>query len=159
MSLQRTKKRRKYSRMHGRKMGTAGTGCRKNKRGSGQRGGKGMSGTGKRADQKKTLVLKLYGHNYFGKQGVTSRGTRRDKRDRINLNTIQSNLRSYIEKGIAKKTSKGYEINLSSYKILGVGEVKEKMIILAKDASQGARDKIVKSGGEIQLSKINEVEA
>ena len=75
MGLKKTKKRKKSSRYHGRKMGTCGTGARKKSQGSGHRGGKGMAGTGKRADQKKTLILKLYGHDYFGKQGITSRGT------------------------------------------------------------------------------------
>ena len=131
MAMKKTHKRKKSSRFHGRKMGTAGTGCRKNKRGSGQRGGKGMSGTGKRADQKKTLVLKLYGHGYFGKQGITSKGTKRDKRKRINLFLIETNLEN-----LGKKTDKGYEIDLSDYKILGEGEIKKKVIINAKEASK-----------------------
>ncbi len=143
-------KRKKSSRQHGRKMGTHGTGARKNKRGSGMRGGKGMSGSGKRADHKKTLVTKLYGHGYFGKQGITSKGTKRDTRKRINLQQIELNLENYIKKGIAKK-GKGFEINLSSYKILGKGDVKNKLIIKAKEASKSAIDKVKKAGGEIQL--------
>ncbi|MDO8467766.1 MAG: uL15m family ribosomal protein [Nanoarchaeota archaeon] len=152
MPLRKTKKRRKYSRMHGHNMGTAGWGSRKQHRSSGNRGGKGMSGTGKRADHKKSLILKLYGHGYFGKQGITSKKTQRDKRKRINLNTIQSNLQGYIKKGLAKKVGDRYEINLELYKILS-GEVKEKLIIKAKEASQGAMNAIKKAGGEIQLSK------
>ena len=93
--------------MHGRKMGTHGWGARKKHKKSGHRGGTGMAGTGKRADQKKTLVNKLYGNKYFGKQGITSKKTQRDKRDRINLQDIELNLGSYIKKGIAKKTDKG----------------------------------------------------
>ena len=49
-------------------MGTHGTGARKKAKGTGHRGGKGMSGSGKRADHKKTLITKLYGHKYFGKR-------------------------------------------------------------------------------------------
>ena len=84
----KTHKRKKNSRMHGRKMWTHGGGARKKRKKSGHKGGVGMAGTGKRNDQKKTLVLKLYGNKYFGKQGVTSRGTKRDKRKRINLKEI-----------------------------------------------------------------------
>ena len=73
--MQKTHKRKKSSRMNGRKMGTHGTGARKNNRESGNKGGKGMSGSGKRGDQKKTLITKLYGHDYFGKKGITSIGT------------------------------------------------------------------------------------
>jgi large subunit ribosomal protein L15 len=48
---------------------THGHGARKKWKGSGHHGGVGMAGTGKRADQKKSLVIKLFGNNYFGKQG------------------------------------------------------------------------------------------
>ena len=130
--------------MHGKNMGTHGRGARKKAQGSGHRGGKGMSGSGKRADHKKTLVTKLYGHKYFGKQGVTSRGTKRDKENRINLQQIELNLEKY-----GKKNKDSWEINLKKYKILGTGEVKTKLIIYAKSASKSAMEKVKKSGGEI----------
>ena len=137
--------------MHGHGMGTHGGGARKKSKGSGHRGGIGMAGSGKRADQKKTLVLKLYGNNYFGKQGVTSRGTKRDIRKRINLREIISKIEVYIKKGIAKETSKGIEINLKNYKILGDGEVKKKLIINAREASTSAIEKVKKAGGDIHF--------
>lgn len=144
MTLKRTKKRRKSSRYHGKGMGTCGTGARKKSKGSGHRGGYGMAGSGKRADQKKTLVLKLYGHGYFGKQGITSKGTERDKRDRINVGEIQ------------EKYAPG-EINLSSYKILGDGEIKSKFIITAQSASKSAIEKVEKAGGKIIVKEIKEI--
>lgn len=137
-------KRKKSSRMHGRGRGSHGWGERKKHKKKGHRGGKGMSGTGKRADQKKTLVLKLYGSKYFGKQGITSRKTERDKRKRINLDTIEKNLQTY-----GKKEGDKWEIDLRDYKILGTGEVKNKLIIRTKEASKSAIDKVKKSGGEI----------
>ena len=154
----KTKKRKKSTRMHGHGMGTHGGGARKKRKGSGHRGGTGMAGTGKRADQKKTLVLKLYGNNYFGKQGITSRGTKRDIRKRINLKEIISKIEVYIKKGLAKETTKGIEINLENYKILGDGEVKKKLIIKAKEASASAIEKVKKAGGEIQLEFEKELE-
>ncbi|MCK5149981.1 uL15 family ribosomal protein [Candidatus Pacearchaeota archaeon] len=142
----KTHKRQKSSRMHGRKMGTHGGGARKKNKGSGHRGGKGMSGSGKRNDQKKTLVLKKYGHGYFGKQGITSRKTQRDIRKRINLRDIELNLKKY-----SKKTKNGYEINLEKYKILGTGDVKNKLIIKAKEASKSAIEKVEAKAGKIIL--------
>ena len=151
--------------MHGRGRGTHGYGERKKHKKSGHRGGKGMSGSGKRADHKKTLVLKKYGHKYFGKQGITSRGTKRDVRKRINLQQIELNLEKYGSQGStpkdfsekslqgAKKTDKGFEINLKNYKILGTGEVKNKLIIHAKEASKSAIEKVKKAGGEIVIKK------
>jgi len=144
----KTKKRTKSSRMHGRKMGTHGWGARKKHKKTGHRGGKGMSGSGKRADHKKTLVIKLYGGKYFGKQGITSKGTQKDKSNRINLQLIEKNLKKY-----GKKTNKGFEIDLSSYKILGTGEVKNKLIIKARAASKSAIEKVKKGSGEIILPK------
>jgi large subunit ribosomal protein L15 len=142
-------KRKKSSRDKGSK--TVRWGARKKHKKSGHRGGKGMAGSGKRADQKKTLITKLYGGNYFGKQGITSKSTKKDKSDKMNLKDIESK----IEK-IGKKTTKGYEINLSSYKILGKGEIKNKIIITAKSASKSAIEKIKKAGGEITLIKNKE---
>jgi len=145
----KTHKRKKESRMHGKNMGTHGGGARKKRKGSGHRGGKGMSGSGKRADHKKTLVQKLYGHGYFGKKGITSIGTKRDKRDRINLEQIQKEIGKY-------KNKKG-EVVLKNYKILGKGEINtlkgtsEKLIIRAKEASKSAIEKVKKAGGEIIL--------
>jgi large subunit ribosomal protein L15 len=145
----RIKKRKKSSRMHGKGTGSHGWGFRKKHKKSGHRGGKGMAGSGKRADQKKSLVIKLYGNEYFGKQGVTSRGTERDTRKRINLSDVEFNIGTYIKKGIAKKTKDGIEINLKNYKILGGGELKSKLIITASEASKSAIEKVKKAGGKI----------
>jgi len=142
------KKRRKSSRMHGRGMGTHGGGARKKRKGSGHRGGKGMAGTGKRADQKKTLITKLYGNKYFGKQGITSKRTERDKRKRISLGTIELNLEKYGE-----KTENGFKIDLSDYKILGKRKLKNRLFIKAKEASESAIKRVKEKGGEIELSQ------
>lgn len=150
------KKRKKSTRMHGKGMGTHGGGARKKRKGSGHRGGIGMAGSGKRADQKKTLVLKLYGNDYFGKQGITSKGTKRDIRKRINLKDIFLNIERYRKKGLVKDTPKGIEINLNKYKILGDGDVKEKIILHAKEASLNAIEKIKKAGGQIHLEHQKE---
>ncbi len=144
----KTHKRRKSSRMHGRGTGSHGWGFRKSHRKSGHRGGKGMSGTGKRGDQKKTLVIKLYGNKYFGKQGITSKKTERDKRKRINLGAINKNIESY-----GKKEGDKWKINLENYKILGGGEINHKMIIIANEASKSAIEKVKKKGGEINVPK------
>jgi len=149
----KTHRRKKTQKYRGKRAGTRGWGARKKHKKSGHKGGKGMAGSGKRGDQKKTLVQKLYGNNYFGKQGITSRGTKKDKSDKINLSDIQINLGSYLAKGIAKKTDKGFEVDLSSYKILGDGEVKEKLFIKAESSSKSAEEKVKKSGGEIILVK------
>ena len=144
MKLKKTKK---VKGQRGLGMGTHGSGARKNKRKSGNKGGCGMAGSGKRADHKKTLVQKLYGHNYFGKQGITSRGTKRDTRQRINLQDIQDNLAKY-----GKKKADSWEIQLKNYKILGKGEVKDKLIITCLEASKSTIEKVEKAGGKVIIN-------
>lgn len=146
-------RRKKGSRMHGRGMGTHGTGARKNKRKSGNKGGVGMAGSGKRADHKKTLVQKLYGHGYFGKQGITSKKTKRDTRQRINIGEIQLNIDKF-----GKKTKDGYEVVLSKYKILGTGVVKDKLIVSCYEISESAKKKIEAAGGSVSVKKEKESE-
>jgi len=145
-------KRKKSSRMHGKGMGTHGSGARKNKRKSGNKGGVGMSGSGKRADHKKTMLLNMYGSKYFGKQGITSKKTKRDKRQRINLGELQLNLEKY-----SKKTKEGYEIIIPKYKVLARGEVKGKLFITCFEASVNAIKKVESAGGKITLKEKKEI--
>ncbi|MBI2630185.1 uL15 family ribosomal protein [Candidatus Pacearchaeota archaeon] len=128
------KKNKKSVRMRGTRL--HGWGAKKHK-GKGNRGGKGFSGSGKRADQKKTYVLK-YHFPYFGKQGYTSRSTKRNKLLFINAGNIETRY-------------KEGEIDLSKYKILGEGEIKKKYIIKAKGVSKSAREKIEKAGGKVMV--------
>lgn len=136
------KKRNKRSRARGNR--TLGWAMKKHK-GSGNRGGKGMAGTGKRADQRKTWVIK-YQYPYFGKQGTTSKSTKKKVNNVTNL------------KDISEKYKPG-EIDLRSYKILGDGEITGKFSIKAKACSKSAREKIEKAGGNVLIvdEKGNEI--
>ncbi|MDD5193878.1 MAG: uL15 family ribosomal protein [Candidatus Nanoarchaeia archaeon] len=147
----KTKKRRKSGRQRGNT--TYGHGARKKWKGSGHHGGIGMSGSGKRADQKKSLIIKLYGNEYFGKQGITSRSTAKKENLVMNLEQIQSNIDSLM-----KKYGKGKDLVLNGYKILGEGELNEKITIKAKAFSESAKNKIEKAGGEAILIKGSEKE-
>lgn len=143
----KTKKRNKRSRLRGARR--CGYGFGKKHRGSGSRGGVGMAGTGKKAGQKVTLIHAKM-PDYFGKHGFTSiKQLKRGHEKRINIREIENNLYSLIEKGTAKKTPEGIELNLYDYKILGEGETKNKFIIRAKSISTGAKEKIEKAGGKI----------
>ena len=131
----KTKKRKKSTRYRGGR--SHGRGGKKKARGSGHRGGFGMAGTGKRADQKKTLVLNAYGKDYFGKSKRQAR--------KVSPRLKEINLRDVEQKAKGKT-----EINLKGYKILGDGEI-GKIKITASAASQSAVEKVKKSGGEIVL--------
>jgi large subunit ribosomal protein L15 len=131
------KKRRKSSRYRGSR--TCGHSAKLNK-GKGSHGGKGMAGTGKRADSKKSLVINMYGKDYFGKGGATSGSTARKKNPVLNLEEIN------------KKFAPG-DADLTGYKILGEGELKGKYSITAKSASKSAIEKIKKAGSTITFKQ------
>lgn len=135
--MMKTKKRKKATRFRG--THTHARGGKKKARGSGHRGGVGMAGTGKRGDQKKTLVLNAHGNNYFGKD----RALRKKKVVKL----IPINLKDIATKFFGKK-----EIDLKGYKILSVGELREKVKITASAASETAMQKVKESGGEIILA-------
>lgn len=142
------KKRKKSNRMRGSR--THGWAMKKHK-GSGNRGGKGFAGTGKRADQKKSYIIK-YHFPYFGKQGFTSRATVKCKLKEINLEEIESSLHTLVRDGKAKISGSNVELNLQEYKILGNGEVSHKIIIKARAASSSALKKVENAGGKIILA-------
>lgn len=144
------KKRRKSSRFRG--SHTHGRGFKKKARGSGHRGGKGLAGTGKRGDQRKTLILNLYGKDYFGKN-KTLRKKPIIKLEVINLKDIQNNIASFIKAGKAKEIKDLTELNLKGYKILGEGQTAKKFKITASAASKSAIEKIKKAGGEILIQE------
>jgi len=138
------KKRHKSRRLRGSK--SQARGFKKKARGSGHRGGFGMAGTGKRGDAKKTLILNLFGNDYFGKDKTLRRGAVPTKLKSINLQQINDNIHSLQD-------SKTKEVILSGYKILGEGELKHKITIKADSASQSAVEKIKKSGSTLVLKE------
>ncbi len=119
---------------------THGYGSMKKNRGAGNRGGRGMAGTGKRADQKKPTILKKYGPSYFGKHGFNRPQSVVKKIKVINL--------SYIEEHAEKKGSE-YVFDASNYdKVLGTGKLTKKIKITSNSFSQSSLEKIKKAGGE-----------
>ena len=142
-------KRDKRSRLRGHRGG--GWGSRKKHRSSGNRGGFGMAGTGKKAGQKRTLVLKTM-PGYFGKHGFHSI-TKEEKKSIkvINLERIALRLDDFKKEGIAKTTPEGLALNLEGYKILAEGEVSQKLIISATSFSERAKEKIAAKGGKALL--------
>ena len=144
------KKRKKSSRFRG--THTHGRGFKKKARGSGHRGGFGMAGTGKRADQKKTLILNIYGKDYFRKDKALRRKPKKPLAT-INIKQITENLESFIKNKKAKEEKGVIVLNLKGHKLLSEGEIKQKLRIKASAASKSALEKIKKAGGEVIIEK------
>lgn len=144
------KKRKKSSRYRG--SHTHGTGFKKKARGSGHRGGKGMAGSGKRGDQKKTLVLNLYGNDYFGKDRAIRRKPSKKPKS-INIQQILDNLQTMLKLKKASITGDKISVDLKGYKILSLSpeKIEKKLIITASAASKSAIDKVKKAAGDIIL--------
>jgi large subunit ribosomal protein L15 len=137
--VMKTKKKKRSKGMRG--STSYGHGSRKKWKGSGGHGGCGMAGSGKRADHKITLITAMYGNTYFGKQGVTSRGTKKRKRKEINIREI-------LEKFPGKK-----EVELKEHRVLGDGEIKIALTIKAESFTNSAKQKIEKAGGKAIASE------
>src|SRR3990167_8328739 len=131
MKLKRKKKSSRY-----RGSQSAKRGRKARTRGSGNQGGKGWAGTGKRGDKKKRILR---------------RGTVPAKLDSINIKQVIINLPSLIQQGKAKENKGSYEVDLDGYKVLGDGEIKEKLTVKASAFSASAREKIEEAGGKIIL--------
>ena len=141
-------KRKKSVRLRGSK--THGYGSKKKHRGSGNRGGKGNAGSGKRADTKKPS---LWGHKYFGKHGFKSK--RIKTINPINIDYLEENIEKLRLKNLATKENDIFHIDLEKLgfdKLLGTGKVLNKYKIKISHASKRAVEKIKNSGGELTLT-------
>jgi len=138
-----TNKRKKFSRQ--RATHTHGWGSKKKHRGAGSRGGRGLAGTGKRGDAKKTLHWK--NSKYFGKHGFKKKGMKKEIFP-INLDYIDNNLSKFQKEGDVIDLNKlGYN------KLLGKGNIKNKLKLKVDRASNKAVEKVKKAGGEVILTK------
>jgi large subunit ribosomal protein L15 len=146
MTARRQKKNKKMRGSH-----THGWGSKKKHRGAGNRGGRGMAGTGKRADQKKPSILVEYGNTYFGK--VKGFNTPFNKRDKIlNIEDVEKNIDDYTAKGLIIKENNFYIIDIKKLgfdKLLGKGKVKNKYKVIGT-TSRVAKERIKEAGGEVQ---------
>ena len=111
---------------------THGHGSRKKWRGTGNRGGRGMAGSGSH----KMTYLRKYDPTHLGKKGFVSK--RGGKMKTINLRELD---RMAGKSGKVDLTAMGYD------KVLGTGEIKSKLEVKASCFSARAREKIEKAGG------------
>jgi large subunit ribosomal protein L15 len=136
------RKRKKFSRQRG--SHTHGWGSKKKHRGAGNRGGRGMAGTGKRADSIKPLIWK--DRKYFGKHGFKKKGLKREIRV-INIEDIFAKPDKFLQGDVILLGKLGYN------KLLGKGKVIKRVKINVQYASAKAVEKVKKAGGEVILEK------
>jgi|SRR3989344_9598261 len=135
--------RKKNSRMRGKT--TYGYGSKKKHRGAGNRGGRGMAGSGKRAAQKKPSIIKTYGlRNYFGRHGFKSL-----KKKLRTINILELNI--LAKKGKLEKEGDFFIIELEKLgydKLLGKGEPLYRFSVKGF-VTEKASEKIIEAKGKI----------
>lgn len=149
-------KRKKNTRQRG--GSSHGYGSKKKNRGSGNTGGKGMAGSGKRADSKKPTIWK--NRKYFGKHGFNNNGVKRDI-IAINIIEIEERLEKWLSNSLISKEVGLCIIDLGKLgfnKLLGKGKATNRYKITAEAASKKAIEKIKKMGGEVVLTQKNKKE-
>ncbi|MBW3012181.1 uL15 family ribosomal protein [Candidatus Woesearchaeota archaeon] len=118
---------------------THGYGSKKKHRGAGSRGGRGMAGTGKRADTNKPSINPS---TYFGRHGFTSIKKLKQKVKTINIGELSG---IEAKSGVIDLTALGYT------KLLGKGEVSQKYSVKVKQASKRAVEAIEAKGGSVEV--------
>ena len=140
-------KRKKAARYRGSM--THGKGSKKKRRGSGNRGGKGMAGTGKRSDNKKPSIWK--NTRYFGKYGFVSKNVRKIKA--VNISYLDENILKLPGDAVIKE-NEFFSVDIKKLgfnKLLSDGKAVNKYKIKVPYASKKAIEKIKNNGGEVIL--------
>ena len=139
-----TNKRSKY-----RGSRTCGGGTHKNRRGAGNRGGRGRAGINAHHFVKwyKEMGGPVFGKNGFSNSSQTTVTV-------IDVGIIDQIVPSLLAQGIAKNEGDVIVINTADMgieKVLGSGKVTKKMNISAQAFSESAKAKIEKMGGKTQI--------
>ena len=132
---------------------THGGGTHKNRRGAGHRGGRGAAGRDKHEM-----------HNYppIGKSGFTRPEKTQDDVATVDVQTLDEDAVLLAADGIAEEDGDGYRIDARDVvedgyeadvvKVLGGGQVRNELTVVADAFSETAREKIEAAGGTTELS-------
>lgn len=123
-------------------------------RGSGQKGGAGNAGRGKKANSKAPRPG-LWTKQQMGKHGFIHKGPVADDRI-INLRDLEDRLPVLLAEKLAAESAGVVSVDLSKIgctKVLGTGKVRRKWKIAAQRASPDAVEKVKAAGGELLVTK------
>ena len=140
------KKRQRGSRTHG-------GGSHKNRRGAGHRGGRGAAGRDKH---------EFHQHEPLGKSGFSRPEAVQPEVETVDLRTLDEDAALLAAEGVAEEADGGYRIDARDVaddgyeadvvKVLGSGQVRQELHVVADDFSDGAREKLEAAGGTADLS-------
>jgi large subunit ribosomal protein L15 len=144
------KKRQRGSRTHG-------GGTHKNRRGAGHRGGRGAAGRAKH---------EMHNYEPLGKHGFTRPEKVKEEVLTVDVRTLDEDAPLLAAEGVAEETDNGYRIDArdvvedgheaDAVKVLGTGQVRSELEVVADAFSASARKKIVEAGGDAALTERGE---
>jgi len=147
------KKRQRGSRTHG-------GGSHKNRRGAGHRGGRGAAGRDKH---------EFHQHEPLGKHGFTRPPKTQDEVVTVDVRTLDEDAPLLAADGLAEEAGDGYRIDARAVvedgheadvvKVLGSGQVRGELTLVADDFSESAREKVEAAGGSVELSERAQADA
>jgi large subunit ribosomal protein L15 len=135
------------SRTHGR--------GKKHGRGYGDRGGRGNAGLHKH----KFKWMLIYDPDHFGAHGFVRHHHGLGKTLSINVEDVDRQLVTLMEKGFALKSGDAYEVDLTKAgyaRLLGGGRARQVMKIAVGSATDAAKAKIQAAGGTVTTSEAAE---
>ena len=152
--MTKKKKRQRGSRTHG-------GGTHKNRRGAGPRGGRGAAGRAKH---------EFNNHPPLGeeKAGFQRPEAVREEVAEVDVRELDEDALLYAADGLAEETDDGgYRIDVREVvdedadvvKVLGAGQVRNELELVADAFSAGAREKVEDAGGAVELTELGEQRA
>lgn len=146
------RKRKKIRKLRGSR--TCGGGNAKKRRGAGNRGGRGLAGSGKNKKTKADWVRQnLPGH--LGKRGFKRPQAVISEDIIMNVQELEERIDQYIQEGVATKKGDTISVNVEDVgitKVLGGGRVTKKLNVTAPAFSDSAVKKIEAAGGTAHAS-------
>ncbi|GGN97359.1 MULTISPECIES: uL15m family ribosomal protein [Haloarcula] len=144
------KRRQRGSRTHG-------GGSHKNRRGAGHRGGRGAAGRAKH---------EMHNYEPLGKSGFKRPQKVQEEVATVDVRELDEDAPLLVADGLAEEDGDGYHIDAREVvedaddadvvKVLGAGQVRNELTVVADDFSDGAVEKIEDAGGETELTELGE---
>ncbi|MBX0325918.1 50S ribosomal protein L15 [Halomicroarcula sp. F13] len=144
------KRRQRGSRTHG-------GGSHKNRRGAGHRGGRGAAGRAKH---------EMHNYEPLGKSGFNRPEKVQETVATVDVRELDEDAPLLVADGLAEEDGDGYHIDAREVvedaddadvvKVLGAGQVRNELTVVADDFSAGAEEKISAAGGETELTELGQ---
>jgi large subunit ribosomal protein L15 len=136
---------------------THGGGTQKNGRGAGNRGGRGDAGRGKH---------EFHGTEPMGRSGFTQPPEVQDEIAEIDVGRLDEDAPLLAADGLAEEVEGGYRIDardvvedgheVDAVKVLGGGQVRHELTVIADTFSNAATELIEEAGGSAELTDHDE---